>query len=64
MRKVSPIDGKQRIESAHVLDNYPLFILVTETEATALRDWVRTAQMIAAIAACCIIVVLMAAYGL
>ena len=50
--------------SAHVLDNYPLFILATETEETALRDWVRTAQMTAAIAACCIILVLMAAYGL
>jgi hypothetical protein len=64
VRRMSQIDGKRRIESARVLQNYPLFIRASETEETALRDWVRTAQMTGAIVACFILVVLMAAYAL
>jgi len=62
-RKVSP-DGTRRVEAARVLDNYPLFIVTTETEQTALRGWVRTAQMVTAIVVCVIMVVLLAAGGL
>jgi signal transduction histidine kinase len=39
LHEVSPIDGKMRIKAAHLLANYPLFILTTKTEDAALIRW-------------------------
>ena len=64
VRKVNSIDNKMRIEAAHVLDDYPLFILATQSEDAALHGWRRTAEIAAAEMACCILVVLIAGYGI
>ncbi len=64
VRKVNSIDNKMRIEAAHILDDYPLFILATQSEDAALRGWRRTAEIAAAEMACCILVVLIAGYGI
>jgi PAS domain S-box-containing protein len=64
LRKLSPIDNTIRIESAHVLGDFPLFILATQTETSALQGWYRIAQMVTIISAICVVVVLIAAYGM
>ena len=64
LRKLGPIDGAMRIEAAHVLADFPLFMLATETEETALHGWAETARIVTLISACCVIVVLIAAYGI
>ena len=64
VRKLGPVDNKMRIEAAHVLDNYPLFILATQSEDAALHSWYRTAEIAAAEMAACILVVLIAGYGI
>jgi len=64
VQKRGAIDGKMRIEAAHVLDNHPLFILATQSEDAALYGWRRTAEIAAAETACCILVVLIAGYGI
>ena len=62
-RKVSPIDNVRRIQSAHVLKDFPLFVLTTQTERSALQGWYRIAQIATAISAIGIVVVLLAAFG-
>jgi PAS domain S-box-containing protein len=62
-RKVSPIDHVRRIQSAHVLKDFPLFILATQTERSALQGWYRVAQIAALISTICIVVLLIAAFG-
>jgi PAS domain S-box-containing protein len=64
LRKLSPIDNTIRIESAHVLGDFPLFILATQTEKSALQGWYRIARMVTIISAICVVVVLIAAYGM
>ncbi len=64
VRKLGSIDSKMRIEAAHVLDGYPLFILATQSEDAALLGWRRTAEIAAAETAGCILVVLLAGYGI
>ncbi|MGZ5834650.1 MAG: bifunctional diguanylate cyclase/phosphodiesterase [Xanthobacteraceae bacterium] len=64
LRKLGPIDGAMRIEAAHVLADFPLFMLATETEETALQGWAATARIVTLVSACCVIVVLIAAYGM
>jgi signal transduction histidine kinase len=56
--KRSPIDGRMRIKAAHALANYPLFVIVTKTEAAALQNWRSIAWLFSFAAA--IAVVLMA----
>jgi PAS domain S-box-containing protein len=63
-RKVSPIDKVRRIQSAHVLKDFPLFILATQTETSALQGWYRIAQIATAISATSIGIVLLAAFGM
>ena len=41
----SPLDGRMRIKAAHVLANYPLFVVVTKTEAAALQNWRSIARL-------------------
>ena len=43
VQKLGSIDNKMRIEAAHVLDDYPLFILATQSEDAALPGWRRSA---------------------
>ena len=64
LRKLNPIDNTIRIESAHALGDFPLFILATQTETSALQGWYRIAQMVTIISAICVVVVLIAAYGM
>jgi diguanylate cyclase (GGDEF)-like protein/PAS domain S-box-containing protein len=64
VQKRGSIDGKMRIEAAHVLDDHPLFIVATQTEDAALHGWRRAAEIAAAETACCILVVLIAGYGI
>lgn len=64
VQKVSAIDNKMRIEAAQVLDDYPLFILATQSEEAALRGWYRTLGVAAAETAGCILIVLIAGYGI
>jgi signal transduction histidine kinase len=46
VREISPIDGQMRLKAAHALANYPLFTLVTKTEAAALSNWWSVARLI------------------
>jgi diguanylate cyclase (GGDEF)-like protein/PAS domain S-box-containing protein len=64
VRKRGSIDGKMRIEAARVLDNYPLFILATQSEDAALAGWRRTAWIAAAEATGGVLVVLIAGFGI
>ena len=64
LQKLGSIDNKMRIEAAQVLDDYPLFILATQSEDAALGGWYRTAEIAAAETAGCILIVLLAGYGI
>jgi PAS domain S-box-containing protein len=64
LRKLSPIDNTMRIEAAHVLGDFPLFILTTQIEKSALQGWSRIAGMASIISAVGVVVVLIAAYGM
>ena len=63
-RKPGSIDGKMRIEAAQPLDDYPLFILATQSEDAALGGWRRTAEIAAVETVGGILVVLIAGYGI
>jgi diguanylate cyclase (GGDEF)-like protein/PAS domain S-box-containing protein len=63
LEKLGSIDKKMRIEAAHVLDDYPLFVLATQSEEAALHGWYRTAQIAAAVTGFGILIVLAAGYG-
>jgi PAS domain S-box-containing protein len=60
----SPIDNVLRIQSAHVLKDFPLFILATQSEGSALQGWRRTAALATIISTICVVVVLIAAFGM
>jgi signal transduction histidine kinase len=47
VRAISPIDGLMRLKAAHALANYPLFVLVTKTEAAALANSRSIARLVA-----------------
>jgi len=64
LRKLSPIDNTMRIEAAHVLGDFPLFILATQIETSALQGWSHIAGVVSVISAVCVVVVLIAAYGM
>ncbi len=49
VRELSPIDNQMRIKSAHALANFPLFILTTQTEESALRPWRSMSQLMLAL---------------
>jgi signal transduction histidine kinase len=46
VRELSPIDGRMRLKAARTLANYPLFVLVTKSEAAALANWRSMARLI------------------
>ena len=63
VREPSPVDGQLRIKSAKRLANFPLVVLVTQTEAAALRGWYRVAWVLGLSTAACAIAVMTAAYA-
>jgi len=44
--------------------DFPLFVLTMQTETSALQGWYRIAEMVTVISAICVVVVLIAAYGM
>ena len=64
LQKRGSIDGKMRIEAARSLDEYPLFILSTQSEDAALQGWRHTAWIAAAETTGGILVVLVAGFGI
>jgi signal transduction histidine kinase len=60
VREPSPIDGLMRLKAAHSLANYPLFMLVTKTEASALSQWRRIAGLMSLAALGCAVSVAVA----
>ncbi len=63
VREPSPVDGKMRIKSARRLTNFPIVVLVTQTESAALRGWSRVAWVLGLVTAACAVAVLAAAYA-
>ena len=63
VREPSPVDGQLRIKSARRLANFPLVVLVTQTESAALRGWSRVAWVLGLSASACAIAVMAAAYA-
>ena len=63
VREPSPLDGQMRIKSARRLTNFPLVVLVTQTESAALRGWSRVAWVLGLVTSACAIAVLAAAYA-
>ncbi len=64
IRDVSPLDGSFRIKAARQLANFPLFVLVTQTEATALKAWHGVALALALVTAGCSGAMLVAALAI
>ncbi len=63
-RDVSPVDGAIRIKAAWKLANFPLFVLVTQNEATALEGWHGVALVLGLITAGCASAILVAALAI
>lgn len=49
IRDTSPVDNEMRIKSAHLLKNYPLLILSTQTQSSMLNEWWSVARVLAVI---------------
>ena len=64
IRDVSPLDGSFRIKAARQLANFPLFVLVTQTEATALKAWHGVALVLGLVTAGCAGAMLVAALAI
>src|SRR5258708_35085817 len=39
LRLISPVDGKDRLGSARLLNNFPIVVVATRTVSAALADW-------------------------
>lgn len=61
VREPSPIDGQMRIKAARKLGNFPLVVLVTQTEDAALAEWTRVVWLLAVITGGCVISIAVAA---
>jgi diguanylate cyclase (GGDEF)-like protein len=46
LREVSPIDGLMRVKAAHLVTNYPMLTIATNTEEAALADWRGMARLV------------------
>jgi diguanylate cyclase (GGDEF)-like protein len=46
LREASPIDGLVRIKAAHLVANYPVLTVATNTEDAALADWRGMARLV------------------
>jgi hypothetical protein len=63
IREPSPIDGRMRLKAAHRLTNYPVLVLVTETEKTALANWRAMAGLMTLASFGCAISIGIAGFG-
>jgi diguanylate cyclase (GGDEF)-like protein/PAS domain S-box-containing protein len=61
-RATSPIDGQARIAAGYRLSNYPLVVVVTQTEAAAFAAWRATAITMCLIALALIVMIIVAAW--
>jgi diguanylate cyclase (GGDEF)-like protein/PAS domain S-box-containing protein len=61
-RSISPVDGEARIAAGYSLANYPLIVIVTQTDEAAFAAWRRSAITMCAIAATMIGTILIAAW--
>jgi diguanylate cyclase (GGDEF)-like protein/PAS domain S-box-containing protein len=50
IREIGPVDGEDRLISAHSLSHYPIVVVVTTTVADALANWKRGAIVIVGVA--------------
>ncbi len=64
IRDVSPVDGTLRLKAAWKLTNFPLFVLVTKTQATALDEWRSMALVLGLVTAGCSGAILIAALAI
>jgi signal transduction histidine kinase/CheY-like chemotaxis protein/HPt (histidine-containing phosphotransfer) domain-containing protein len=56
LRSFSPIDGQMRLKAAHSLRNYPLFVLATQTEDSALQEWYAIAKVLAGLCGAAVLI--------
>jgi signal transduction histidine kinase len=64
VREPSPIDGLLRLKAARALVQYPLFIIATKTEASALSNWWDIARLMSLVAVGCAISIAVAGFAL
>ncbi len=57
----SPIDGEMRITSSHALAGYPLLVLSTQTEGSALQSWWEIVHIVGLVSMVAVLAVLGAA---
>ncbi|RTL72657.1 MAG: response regulator [Hyphomicrobiales bacterium] len=62
LRDLSPIDGQMRLKAAHSLRNYPLFVLATQTEASALQEWYAIAKVLISLCAGAVTITLVSTF--
>jgi signal transduction histidine kinase/CheY-like chemotaxis protein/HPt (histidine-containing phosphotransfer) domain-containing protein len=56
----TPVDDETRIKASARLPNFPMFVLVTQTEAAALADWRNIAWTLGLITGACVISIVIA----
>jgi diguanylate cyclase (GGDEF)-like protein/PAS domain S-box-containing protein len=61
-RSVSPVDHRARIAAAHRLADYPLTVIVTQTDEAAFAAWRRTALTMGLVTLAMIILIVAAVY--
>jgi diguanylate cyclase (GGDEF)-like protein/PAS domain S-box-containing protein len=61
-RSVSPLDQQVRIAAAHRLADYPLTVVVTQTDDAAFAAWRRTALTMALVTLAMVVLIVTAAY--
>jgi signal transduction histidine kinase/DNA-binding NarL/FixJ family response regulator/HPt (histidine-containing phosphotransfer) domain-containing protein len=64
IRDVSTLDHQRHIRSARALANYPLIIMASQTEESALGGWRQMTQLLTLMSAVCTLVVLLAAFAI
>ena len=62
IREISAADGRMLIRSARMLSNYPVLIVVTQTENDVLQSWRGMAELLGAMSIVSTIVVLLAVF--
>jgi signal transduction histidine kinase/CheY-like chemotaxis protein len=64
VRDISPVDGQMRIMAAHTLTDFPLFVLATETQDAALREWRHLVWVLGLVTAGCAGAIIIAALAI
>jgi diguanylate cyclase (GGDEF)-like protein len=57
LRSVSPVDGKDRLGSARLLNDFPIVIIATTTVSAALADWREQIRFLISAAGLCVLVI-------